>query len=160
MSARRISVASDTDFVEQLRFAAQRYLDAIDAWEMAYQKYYRMPAPGPVSSDLEKEHREYLSARGQLQEYIPNARRLCLKHSLRDPWPAMLHVNLGGTVPQNGFSPAIGRSERALIAQCLADLESASQGGRESIDRQADSHGENGPSLRRGILQRIVDYFL
>ena len=90
----RTSVATDTaaardaEFVDRLRSATQKYLDAIDAWESSYQKFYRMPAPGPVSSDLESEHRAYLSARRELQQHVPNARRLCLKHSLRDPWPA------------------------------------------------------------------------
>jgi len=141
-------VTNDAAFVDQLRAATRTYLDAIDAWESSYQKFYRMPAPGPVSSDLEAEHRAYLAARRDLPQHIPNARRLCLKHSLRDPWPALLHVNLGGTTPQAGFAPAIGRSERALIVQSLDDLESACRALPEVRVEKP-----------RGLWRRVLDYF-
>jgi hypothetical protein len=158
-----ISVASDcsdAEFADLLRSATERYLSAIDAWENGYQKYYRLPSPGRVSSDLEGEHREYLAALSELQKYMARARRLCLRHSLRDPWPAMLHIDLGSRVPQKGFAPTIGRAERALIAKCLDDLESACR----AVDRP-DLSGESEipqeiPSGRRNIFQRIADYFL
>ena len=146
---------NDGDFVEQLRFAAQRYFDAIDAWETAYQKYYRLPTPGSVSSDMEAEHRQYVAAREQLQAMVPNARRLCMKHSLRDPWPALLHINLESTAPQAGGAPAIGRSERLLVTRCLDELESASR-PMDAPPREAPGS----PQGRRNIFQRIADYFL
>lgn len=116
-----------------------------------------MPAPGPVSSDLESEHRAYLAARAGLQQHIPNARRLCLKHSLRDPWPALLHVNLGGTTPQTGFSPAMGRSERAKIAMSLDELESACRAPRENEHAPSPNVRTEKP---RGLLRRIIDFFV
>lgn len=67
-----IDMLADAEFVEQLRFATQRYFDAIDAWEVAYQKYYRLPTHGSVSSDLEAEHSAYQAARAQLQRLVPN----------------------------------------------------------------------------------------
>ena len=165
MREQRTSVSSecsDADFAAQLRSATERYLRAIDVWETGYQKYYRLPSPGPVSSDLEGEHREYLDARGQLQKCMPRARRLCLRHSLRDPWPAMLHVYLGASAPQKGFTPAIGRAERLLIAKCLDDLETAcnpvNQPSLQREPRETPRHTM--PPGRRNIFQKIVDYFL
>jgi hypothetical protein len=151
------AAARDAEFVDRLRSATQKYLDAIDAWESSYQKFYRMPAPGPVSSDLESEHRAYLAARKELQQHVPNARRLCLKHSLRDPWPALLHVNLGGTTPQTGFSPAIGRSERGTVAQSLEDLESAC---REPRGNEPAFSRDSQTERSRGLLRRILDFFV
>jgi hypothetical protein len=152
---------TDAGFVEQLRFATQRYLDSIDAWETAYQKYYRLPTPGSVSSDLEAEHRDYLAARGELKRMIPNARRLCMRHSLRDPWPALMHINLESTTPQGGFTPAIGRAERGIIAKCLEDLEAASRPVDEAVSpRESPKIDTRIHRGRRNIFQRIADYFL
>jgi hypothetical protein len=150
---------NDAEFVEQLRFATQRYLDAIDAWETAYQKYYRLPTPGSVSSDLESEHRDYLAARNTLQRMVPNARRLCMRYSLRDPWPALLHISLESTTPQGGFTPAIGRAERGIIAKCLDDLESGARPADEA-GPTSDRRPQDSGSGRRNIFQRIADYFL
>jgi hypothetical protein len=158
---------TDADFAAQLRSATERYLDAIQAWENKYQKYYRLPSPGPVSSDLEAEHQEYLAARGQLKKCVDRARRLCMRHSLRDPWPAMLHIRLGASAPQTGFALAIGRAERALIAKCLDDLDAACNPAAP-LDPERETRGiasremQSGgvPAGRRGFLQRIADYFL
>jgi hypothetical protein len=151
-----VQSTSDAEFVEHLCALTQRYLDAIDAWEAAHQKYYRMPPPGPVSSDLASEHEEYLAAREQLRRNLPRARQLCLKHSLRDPWPAMLHVKLGSRTPQNGAASAIGRAERKIVAQCLADLELACRiAAVPSDDRPVAP-----PPERTGVFRKIIDYFL
>ena len=49
----------DQEFVAALRLAIDRYLRAVDQWESAYQKYYRLPGyAAKISSDLEAEHRE------------------------------------------------------------------------------------------------------
>ena len=71
------AAARDAEFVDRLRSATQKYLDAIDAWESSYQKCYRMPAPGPVSSDLESEHQGYLAARRELNSIFP-MRAVCV----------------------------------------------------------------------------------
>src|SRR6266566_2426531 len=77
---------SDQEFVDNLRAAVVRYLAAVDRWEAAYQRYYRMPGwAEKVSADLEAEQREYETQRRTLEEMLPRARRLCLKHQLRDP---------------------------------------------------------------------------
>ncbi len=151
-------VSRDAEFADRLRSATNRYFDSIDAWETKYQKFYRMPAPGPVSKDLESEHRSYLAARREMQELIPNARRLCLKHGLRDPWQALLHVNLGGTTPQTGFTPAIGRSERLKVAESLDDLDSACR--RSNLRGAADLPEKHEAEKPRGLLRRVLDYFI
>lgn len=162
-SARGVSEAqpvTDAEFVAQLRTATARYLGAIDAWEAAHRKYYRMPAPAPVSHDLEREQEEFLSARDQLRRSIPRARRLCLKHSLRDPWPGMLHVNLGARTPQSGTAPAMGRAERGIIGRCLSDLELACRA--PAAPDSGDSADSIVPpaSERPGIFRKIIDYFV
>jgi hypothetical protein len=157
---------SDADFAAQLRTTTERYLDAIQAWENKYQKYYRLPSPGPVSSDLEAEHQEYLAARGELKKCVDRGRRLCMRHSIRDPWPGMLHIRLGASAPQTGFAPAIGRAERALISKCLDDLDDAcNPGARPDLERAADGQSREMRSgeiagVRRGFFRRIADYFL
>ncbi len=148
-------MGSDADFVDQLRSATANYLDAIDAWETAYQKYYRVLAPG-VSSDLEPEHQAWLAARRQLERLLPNARRLCLKYSLRDPWPALLHVRLGARTPQDGFVTAIGRAERALISQCLDRLDSACRAQERAASEYAPI---TPPPSQRNLIQRVFDFF-
>jgi hypothetical protein len=159
MRADRASILteiSDAEFVAQLRVSTQGYLQAVDAWEAAYQKYYRLASPGRVSPDLEPLHQEYLSARKRLKHCVPRARRLCLKYTLRDPWPAILHINLGSQAPQSGAAPAIGRAERALLAQCLDHLQSACEAKAEPYT----PYIPESPPRPRGILQRIIDYFV
>src|SRR5690349_24780603 len=102
----------DHDFVASLRSAIERYLSAVDRWEAAYQKYYRMPGSSRVSDDVEAEHREYTERRRELEEHLPRARRLCLKHGLRDPFAGLVRISLGRYSPQERSDSAIGRSER------------------------------------------------
>jgi hypothetical protein len=72
---------SDQEFVDNLRAAVERYLAGVDRWEAAYQRYYRLPGWAErVSADLEAEQREYETQRRTLEEMLPRARRLCLKH--------------------------------------------------------------------------------
>src|SRR5215831_19336909 len=109
----------EAELIEQLRDCSQRYFQAVDAWETAHQKYYRLPTAGAPSPDLEPFHQEYLATRQRLQQCLPDAHRLCLKYNVRNPWNAILHIKLGSTAPQNGSASAIGRAERALVVQCL-----------------------------------------
>jgi hypothetical protein len=152
-----VDVASEAQFLTRLRDSTQRYLESLDAWEAQYQKYYRVPSPGPgcVSADLESLHQNYLSARRDLQECVPRARRLCLKYGLRDPWQATLHIALGARTPQSGATTAIGKAERSLLAKCLADLEAAPVTYAERPKPTPVPQPQ-----RRGILQRVLDYFL
>jgi len=146
---------SDADLIEKMRASTAKYLDAIQAWESAYQKYYRVLAPG-VSSDLEPEQNAYNAARRELERLLPQARRLCLKYSVRDPWPALLHVRLGARTPQDGFVTAIGRAERTLISQTLDKLESAARAQQFAAAEPMPM--TNFPS-QRNIIQRVFDFF-
>src|SRR6266436_8162142 len=92
---------SDGEFIAALRVAAERYLGAVDQWEAAYQKYYRLPGyAATVRHDLEAEHRAYSDRRRELEELLPRARRLCLRHDLRDPFSGLLRISLGRYAPQ------------------------------------------------------------
>src|SRR5579885_1710858 len=101
---------SDQEFVAALRVAVEQYLQSVDRWEAAYSKYYRLSAPGAgISSDLEAEHREYSGRRRELAEILPRARRLCLRHGLREPFSGLLRISLGQYSPQERLASAISR---------------------------------------------------
>jgi hypothetical protein len=142
---------SDHAFVAALRTTVEAYLAAVDQWEAAYQKYYRVPVSGKISSDLESEQRGYEQRRRELEEMVPRARRLCLKHRLREPLSGLLRVSLGQYAPQERMDSAIGRSERSAVTACLVELSEACQEWtQETIDAPTPKP-EKAPLLRRVI---------
>jgi hypothetical protein len=145
---------SDRDFVATLRGAVKQYLAAVDEWESAYQKYYRMPGfASRVSEDLEREQRLYDERRRELEAMLPRARRLCLKHQLRDPFRGLLRVSLGRFSPQERLDSVIGRNERSVVSKCLVELHDACQEWPEET-READGSRE-----KESLLRRIVGFF-
>jgi hypothetical protein len=159
---------SDHEFVAGLRAAIERYLSAVDRWEAAYQKYYRLPGyAAKIRNDLEPEHREYGERRRDLEGMLPRARRLCLKHRLRDPFSGLLRIALGRYAPQHRVDSAIGRSERNEVTKCLVELgdachewESAgvdAETGNAGAKREIDGAKREGN--RGSLLRRLVDYF-
>jgi hypothetical protein len=151
---------SDHEFVVCLRAVIERYLGAVDQWETAYQKYYRLPGyAAKASHDLEPEEREYGERRRELEGMLPRARRLCLKHRLRDPFSGLLRIALGRYAPQHRVDSAIGRSERNEVTKCLVELGDASR----EWSSGADAEQEDGDSQRTrsggSLLRRLVDYF-
>ena len=120
---------SDADFAAELDAAVVRYLRAVDAWEMEFKK----PAPS-----MEAVLRDYVQARHQLERRVPRARILCARHGVRDPFPSLMRVALGGA------APAVGRNERAAIHQSLVELAAAIEGPE---------------SAPRTFLDRIRDFF-
>jgi hypothetical protein len=151
-------LASDREFTLELREAVQRYLLAVDAWEAAYQKYYRLPGyADQISDDLEHEHREYLDSRRKLEALLPRARGLCFKHGLREPFGNLVRVTLGQHAPQQRDTSAIGRSERLAATDCLMELAAACQ---EWSPPQSDVPAP-APVRSTGSgnwLRRLVDY--
>jgi hypothetical protein len=145
---------SDAEFVEQLRASTQRYLRAIDDWEAEYSKYYRLVTPFQVSSDLAPFQQAFLSARRDLEKYLPRVRRMCMRHEIFDPWQIILRVELGANTPQSGQGAALGRNERNMVVQCLEQLEELS---RVDIARTTEERAVK--PRRRGLLRRIIDYF-
>lgn len=141
---------SDYEFIARLRIATERYLGAVDQWEVAYQKYYRLPA-AKISLDLEAEHREYCDRRRELEEMLPRARRLCLKHQLRESFSGLLRISLGRYAPQHRLDSAISRNERSAVTECLVELSGACR------EFEADSN-EN-ERRERSLLRRLVNYF-
>jgi hypothetical protein len=145
---------SDLEFVDKLRAAVVRYLDAVDRWEAAYQKYYRLPGWAErVSSDLEAEQHEYETQRRTLEEMLPRAWRLCLKHRLRDPFPGLLRISLGRHAPQHRIESAIGRNERNAATDCLVRLSEECRVWAPEIP------GPEAPPGRQSLLKRLVNYF-
>ena len=149
---------TDLEFVLVLKLAVERYLSAVDAWEAAYQKYYRLPGYADrVSEDLQEEHQAYVESRRQLQKLAPRARGLCFKHGLRDPFPGLLKASLGQHAPQQRRTSAIGRSERSAVTECLMQLTVAcrewSQEG-EPVEPGQTAAAPTGPSW----LRRMVDF--
>ena len=154
-------ISSDLEFIRELRESVARYLQAVDAWEAEYQKYYRLARPHQrVSPDLEHAQSAFVTARRHLEQLIPRARRLCAKFDLRDLWPGLLRIELGAHPPQTRIASAFGRSERMAIADCLANMEFHC--GEQAV------RAESGPILEdpavekphRNWLQRIIDYFI
>jgi hypothetical protein len=146
----------DGEFVAGLRATVQAYLAAVDQWEAAYQKYYRLPGfAARIDDDLEAEQRAYEDRRRELQGALPRARRLCLKHSLREPFSGLLRISLGQYAPQVRMDSTIGRNERNSVAKCLVELHDACQewapAGSEAGDRAERASG--------GLLRRLVSFF-
>jgi hypothetical protein len=143
---------SDRDFVADLRLAVERYFRAVDDWEAAYRKYYRLPDPrGKTPSDLAEQQAAYDAARAQLAAMVPRARGLSFRHGLRDPWTGLLRSRLGQSTPQDRYSSAISRAERMQAIECLLELAEA----------YADIPGakEGPPPPSRGLLRRLLDFF-
>jgi len=146
---------SDREFVAELRAVIERYFQAVDKWETAYQKYYRLPGyAARASDDLEPEHREYGARRSELEALLPRARRLCLKHQLRDPFSGLLRISLGRYAPQQRMDSAIGRSERSAVTDCLVELNDACLEWRPESGGDALERDE-----KKSLLQRFVSYF-
>lgn len=142
---------SDREFVAGLRQAVERYFRAVDAWEAAYRKYYRLPDPrGKTPSDLTEQQAVYDSARKQLAAMIPRARGLSFRHGLRDPWTGLLRSPLGQSTPQDRYSSAISRAERTQAIECLLELAEA------YAELPAPAEAAAPP---RGLLRRLLDFF-
>jgi hypothetical protein len=148
-------MGTDREFTLELRDAVRRYLAAVDAWETAYQKYYRLPGYS-VSDDLAHEHAAYLETRRVLEAMLPRARGLCFKHGLRDPFPTMVRITLGEHAPQQRDTSALGRSERMAVTDALMQLAAACQ---EFPVQKTDPETPSPPRPASGNwLRRLVDY--
>ena len=144
---------SETEFIVALRQAAEQFFRAVDEWETAYRKYYRVVDPsGKPSSDLEVQQRDYDAARARLAAMLPRARGLCFKYGIRDPWTGLLHSALGQSTPQDRYSSAISRTERALAFETLILLAEAS--GRTLPAEEALPDTD-----LRSPLRRLRDFF-
>ena len=142
---------SDPEFVTGLRAATERYLSAVDQWEKAYRKYYRLPGyAAKISGDLEAEQREYGERRRELEALLPRARRLCHKHGLPEPFSGLLRISLGRYAPQQRVDSAIGRNERSVVTKCLVDLIGACREWKRPAEPQPD---------KGSLLRRLVNYF-
>ena len=111
------------DFAYQLRDAVTRYMAAVDAWERKHGKSYRLPSrSAQITPDLETVTAEYRQARADLEALVPRARAMYHANGIRDPFNALLRVNLGAVAPQGGTRAAIGGNERTDVARGLVDL--------------------------------------
>jgi hypothetical protein len=106
------------------------YLEAVDRWESTYGKYFRMPGAAlPASPDMEAAQSEFDARRRELEPMLGRAHRLCLKYRLRNPFPGLLRITLGG---HHGAS-AVSRGERNAAMECLVQLAEASSGWTPEI---------------------------
>ncbi|SPE39649.1 hypothetical protein SBA3_3320003 [Candidatus Sulfopaludibacter sp. SbA3] len=147
---------SDREFILNLRTVVDAYLAAVDRWEAAFHKHYRMPGCAQrVSTDMAAEQREYDQRRRELEALLPRARRLCLKQDRRDPFSGLVRVSLGRFAPQQRIDPAIGRGERNAVSVCLMELYEAS-----TEFPAADPSQVKEPRPRhQGLLGRVLDFF-
>ena len=154
-------MASDLEFVLELRGTVSRYLRAVDAWESAYKKFSRRTGHQSVlTPELDQAQAEYRAARKALETGVPRARRLGLRYGVRDPWPGLLRVSLGQST--------LGRNERLAITECLDQLMAACRDDITGDHGAGDPGDENGPVSASSwlpvwlliSLQRVKDYFL
>lgn len=147
----------DREFVAELRAAADAFVAAVDAWEAAYRKYYRVTGPGTkVSADLQREEAAYAASRRKLAELAPRARGLCFKHGLKDPWTGLLRSSLGQYAPQDRAESAISRVERQQVNECLILLAEACA---EFKPGEGEPGGAEVEQERRPWLRRLRDFF-
>jgi hypothetical protein len=145
---------SDTEFVAVLVAVVGNYFAAVDQWESAYRRYYRMPGATAASSDMAAEQRQFEGRRRELRRLLPRARFLCLKYGRSDVFAGLPHVSLGQYAPQQRSDSAIGRSERSAVAACLNEL--------GVLCREADaglSLASETPPTRPSLIDRIVAFF-
>jgi hypothetical protein len=141
---------TDREFVAELRASVDEYFRAVDRWEAAYRKYYRLPDPkGKTPNDLVAEQAAYDSARARLAAMIPRARGLSFRHGLRDPWSGIMRSRLGQSTPQDRYSSAISRAERTQAIECLLVLAEAC----------AEFAPAEAPPPPRGFWRRVRDFF-
>jgi len=144
---------SDQEFLGFLREAIDRYFEAVDNWESAYRRYYRMPGAAKPSGDLEAEQREFEYRRRGLAEFLPRARSLCFHCGQPDIFAGLLHVSLGQFAPQERTDSAIGRAERGAIMACLIELSVACR------EAEAGSQASlQAPVRKRSLLDRILEF--
>jgi hypothetical protein len=144
------AAVSDRDFVASLRQAVEQYFRAVDEWEAGYRKYYRLPDPtGKPPSDLGAEQAAYDDARKRLAAMAPRARGLSFRHGMRDPWTGILRSTLGQSTPQDRYTSAISRAERAQVFECLVTLAEAYAELREAEP----------PPPPRSLVRRLLDFF-
>jgi hypothetical protein len=159
MTSTRAHELTDAEFITVLRRRTDAYLRAVDAWEAAYGKYYRVISPGQVSSDMQPVQQNFQRARDDLKELLPRVHRLCLKHDVKNAWKLIIRVDLTANPPQTRTASAIGRGERNVVIQCIATLEAATQVDFDVRDQPAAAPQPQKSKRHRGILGRIYDYF-
>ena len=143
---------SDREFVAEFRQAVDQYFRAVDDWETAYRKFYRLPDPhGKNSSDMGPQQAAYDRARERFAAMTPRAKGLSFRHGLRDPWTGILRSPLGQSTPQDHYSSAISRAERSAAIECLLVLaESYAELPKEEAPPEKKS---------RSLVQRLRDFF-
>ena len=142
---------SDLEFAGKLRAAVLAYLQAVDRWEAAYQKYYRLPGhPQTISSDMQPVQREYEAQRRVLESMVPRALQLSLEHQLQNPIPGLLQISLGEYAPQHRMESAVSRSQRSAVVTCLEQLADACREYAPSTARPSAPR-MNRPRPARGV---------
>jgi hypothetical protein len=145
------TIASELDFLAALRAAIDSYFAAVDQWESAYFRYYRMPDAAQRSGDMAGEQREFENARRALEPLLPRARGLCFKYGQPDVFGGLTRAALGHHAPQQRTDSAISRGERGAVMACLIELSVAC---REPAGTEAPE-----PGRERSLLDRIVGLF-
>jgi hypothetical protein len=156
MSTERTDDVTDLEFIRGLRKSVNDYLRAVDEWEASYNRFYRLrTAHRVVTPDLERAQSEYVRARSELTCRVPRARRVCTKFDVRDPLPGLMRVELGEHSPQVQQGSAVGRNERAAIAESLAELEARCVESEHRVGENAADRPQ-----AAGVLKRIRDFFV
>jgi hypothetical protein len=155
---------SDQEFVEVLRASVSGYLQAVDRWEAAYNRYYRLSGYAhSLSSDMASEQRGFEARRHALESLLPRTGQLCQKYGMANPFPGLLRSSLGQYMPQERIESAISRNERNAVVECLENLNNACSGYAPAVPPEASTSEVRAskppaPGIRRGqaVLAVIV----
>jgi hypothetical protein len=142
---------TDGEFLVALRAAIDRYFAAVDQWEAAYFRYYRMPDAAQRSGDLTEEQRAFENERRALELLLPRARVLCFRYGQSDVFGGLTWAALGHHTPQHRTDSAISRGERGAVMACLIELSVAC--------REPDPKQPPVPIPERPLLDRILGLF-
>ena len=154
-AAKQIGI-SNREFVTGLRQCVMAYVEAIDQWETQFKKFSRLTgAQYRVPADLQQAQSRYLQTRAALEPKIQRARQLCRRFEVNDPWPWILKIRLGA---DSESGSALGANERGLISSCLRRLEF--QIADNENPPETEMRREQTVDRARGLLRRILDYFL
>lgn len=139
------------EIASEFRGHLDAYFRALDEWEQAYGRFYRIAMPNQVSADMQPQYQRFEEAKQALKRSMPQAQALCHRYGIRENWSALLRVDIHARTPQTGEAALIGRSERSVATTAITELELALLTGETTPPP---------PQRRkRGILNAILELF-
>jgi hypothetical protein len=142
---------SDREFVADLRQAVERYFRAVDEWEAAYRKYYRLPDPQRQDSQRSDRTAGHLRCRArQSRGHDPARPRPELSPRSARSVDGTDAFAAGPIDAAGSLLLGLSRAERTQAIECLLVLAEA----YAELPPPAEA-----PPPARGFLRRLLDFF-